>query len=136
MKRSAAIPSFSSGACSLGGGNLTAALIRGKPGSAVGCLLRWIRSNSDTLSYCWVLGAVFVWRGVCLFCALAGSSFSESLLSFQAVETEAPANKASLIQGMCGVSRPGDLCSTSAKTTVPFASHSFHTEAEIVFVFL
>jgi len=38
MKGSAAIPSFSSGACSLGGGNLTAALIRGKPGSGAGCV--------------------------------------------------------------------------------------------------
>ncbi len=53
---------------------------------------------------------------VCLFCTLAGSSVSESLLSFQAVETEVPANEASFIQGMCDVSWPGDLCSTSAKT--------------------
>lgn len=37
-------------------------------------------------------------RSVCLSCAFAGSSVSESSLSFQAVETEVPANEASFIQ--------------------------------------
>lgn len=38
----------------------------GKSLALVRAALRWIRSNSDTLSYFWASGAVFVWRGVCV----------------------------------------------------------------------
>ncbi len=70
-------------------------------------------------------GCVCMERSVCLFCALAGSSVSESLLSFQAVETEVPANEASFIRA-CVVWADQAIYVLPQQKTVPFASHSFH----------
>lgn len=98
----------------------------GKSLALVWAALRWIRSNSDTLSYFWASGAVFVWRGVCVsFVLLLDLQWVNHCSRFKLWRQRfLPMRHHS--SRACVVWADQAIYVLPQQKTVPFASYSFH----------